>query len=93
MADVADLVKVSDAIDNVDEGFVAWMGVSPRFPESNRLVTEMLRQVFTTMKQRGLKHIWLSWELHNGLRQLTAADFVSLNLIDRLEYNVYRLTL
>jgi 7-keto-8-aminopelargonate synthetase-like enzyme len=93
MADVADLVKVSDAIDNVDEGFVAWMGVSPRFPESNRLVTEMLRQVFTTMKQRGLKHTWLSWELHNGLRQLTAADFASLNLTDRLEYNVYRLTL
>jgi 7-keto-8-aminopelargonate synthetase-like enzyme len=89
MADVADLVKVSDALDNIEEGFVAWMGVSPRFAAPDRLAETMLGQVLSTMKRRGLKDTWLSWELHDGRCQLTDADFASYDITSRLNYDVY----
>jgi len=93
MADVADLVNVSDALDNVDEGFVAWMGVSPRFACPDRLVADLMGQVFTTMRQRGFKHTWLSWEMYNGHRQLTESDLSNYDIIARLDYHVYSLKL
>ncbi|MFN0039180.1 MAG: aminotransferase class I/II-fold pyridoxal phosphate-dependent enzyme, partial [Burkholderiales bacterium] len=93
LADVADLVKVSDALDNVDEGFVAWMGVSPQFANAELLSVALLSQVFDAMKRKGIRKTWLSWELHNGVRQLTEADFASQSIVDRMAYTIHRLSI
>ncbi len=92
LADVADLVKVSDALDSVEEGFVAWMGVSPRFADAEKLGAGLLSQVFDTMRRRGIRSTWLSWELHNGVRQLTEADFAPQSVVARMVYTVHRLS-
>jgi 7-keto-8-aminopelargonate synthetase-like enzyme len=93
MADVADLVKVSDALDSVDEGFVAWMGVLPCFADATNLGAALLEKVFSAMKQRGARSAWLSWELHNGVRQISAADLAPQQSIARLDYIIHRLLL
>ena len=91
MADVADLVNVSDALDRVDEGFVAWMGVSPSVEGKEVVAAELLDQVFVAMRLRGFKRTWLSWELHNGDGRVAERDFAPHQVVDRLDYQVYGL--
>lgn len=65
VAGVADVELIRSALDNTQQGFLAWVAVE-QIDDASEIALVLVEAVLAAMKRLGMSSFWLSWEVAAG---------------------------